>query len=322
MKHNYFLAPCLSLAFLLTGCTQTRTDGWYLVENHSADSLLKNPILTIADFQGLKMDSVSVQGKTTYFINGGTKPEKMKAFADATEKQIGKRIAFVYQGRVISDPMVNARIDTGNWEISFSNSKEAHEVFGDLRQRMGRQADMPVKNGQEVADQKLIYILPNAEPISYKQHFQYNDRLIKLHRKWEANGEADKKMALKDYPEYGELVAMGRCITAPLIIQLMLKEYRYLLPLYEAVQDSSLCASAEIEDAEQRLDETITLFVTKVMKQPRTRFKNDAEKLKAMKELVKEEYRPQSLSDAQLDAILLQYDYDLWKGVLQMNKSR
>ena len=37
---------------------------------------------------------------------------------------------------------------------------------------------------------------------------------------------------------------------------------------------------------------TLTLFVTKIMKQPRTFFKNDSEKLKAMRGLVKDEYRP------------------------------
>ena len=171
-------------------------------------------------------------------------------------------------------------------------------------------------------EQKLIHILPNAEPIQYKQHFQFSDLLNKLHQQWLADGKEGKQKALKDYPEFQKLASMGRCITAPLIIQLMLEEYHYLLPLYETIQDPELCAPAQIKDADQRVEETITLFVTKVMKHPRTHFKNKAQKLKAMRELVKDEKNNISLTTAQLDSILLLYDYDLWEGVLQMNKNK
>ena len=82
----------LLLAFLFGGllvsCIQTRPDGWYLVENHTSDSLSGKPILTIDDFQSLKIDSVTAQEATVYLIYGATKPEKTKAFADATEKHI------------------------------------------------------------------------------------------------------------------------------------------------------------------------------------------------------------------------------------------
>ena len=304
---------------LLVSCMQTRPDGWYLVENHTSDSLSGKPILAIDDFQSLKIDSVTAQEATVYLIYGATKPEKTKPFADATEKHIGKEIAFVYQGRVLDHPRVNARIESGNWALSFTDSKEAQQVYKDLRQRMGQWADVPMTNQQQI-EQKLIYILPNAEPILYKQHFQFSDLLNKLHQQWLADGKDGKQKSLKDYPEFQQLTDMGRCITAPLIIQLMLEEYHYLLPLYEAVQDSALCAPTQLKDYDERVAATLTLFVTKVMKQPRTLFKNDSEKLATMKGLVKDEYRPKSMSDAQLDTLLLQYDYDLWKGVLQMNK--
>ena len=319
MKH---LFPLFALVFLLTSCTQTRPDGWYLVENHSSDSLSAKPILTVADFQGLKIDSVSAQGGTFYRIYGSTKLEKTKTFADATEKQIGKEIAFVYRGRVLNNPRVNARIESGNWGLSFTDSKEAQQVYKDLRQRMGKLADVPMTNHQEQMEQKLIYILPNAEPIQYKQHFLFTDLLNKLHKQWLADSKDGKQKALKDYPEYHELATMGQCITAPLIIQLMLEEYHYLLPLYEAVQDTEFCAPTHIKDIDERVEETLTLFVTKVMKQPRTIFKNDSERLKAMRKVVKDEDRPESMSDAQLDSMLLQYDYDIWMGVLQMNNKR
>ena len=312
--------PLLSFVFLLNLCTQIRPDGWYLVENHSSDSLSANPILTVVDFQSLRVDSVSAQGVTSYQIYGSTKPEKTKIFGDATEKQIGKEIAFVYCGRVLDNPRVNARIESGNWSLSFTDRKEALQVYNDLRQRMGQLADLPMTNQQEQMEQKPIYILPNAEPIQYKQHFQFSELLNKLHLQWLADAKDCKQKVLKDYPEFHQLSDMGRCIIAPLIIQLMFEEYHYLLPLYEAVQNPEFCAPAHVKDTDERVEVTLTLFVTKVMKQPRTLFKNDTEKLKAMRELVKDEYRPKSMSDAQLDSILLQYDYDLWKGVLQMNK--
>ena len=63
----------------------------------------------------------------TYIIAGKIKSGKAKAWANATERAIGKQIGFLYKGKVITAPQVNARIDSRNFQIipdGFCNDRE------------------------------------------------------------------------------------------------------------------------------------------------------------------------------------------------------
>lgn len=87
-----------SLLVSLASCGRTsvrhRENGWYLITDGQKDSLASTPIVTVKNFEALKLDS------------------------DATERAIGKRIGFVFNDTVITDPMVNVRIESSRFLIS------------------------------------------------------------------------------------------------------------------------------------------------------------------------------------------------------------
>lgn len=49
---------------------------------------------------------------------GQISKHKLKKWADETEKAIGKQIAFIFNDAVITNPQVNARIESGTFQIS------------------------------------------------------------------------------------------------------------------------------------------------------------------------------------------------------------
>lgn len=53
-----------------------------------------------------------------YVITGQIKADKVNRWADATQKAIDKQIGFLYYGKIISAPEVNARIEGGGFQIS------------------------------------------------------------------------------------------------------------------------------------------------------------------------------------------------------------
>ena len=67
-------------------------------------------------------------------IAGRMTDENVTVWADATEKAIGRQIAFVYKGRTVCAPMVNARIESGNFSISGTDAL-IKEIYRDLVKR-------------------------------------------------------------------------------------------------------------------------------------------------------------------------------------------
>ena len=129
---------CLLASSLLAACSGQKADGWYVLTDGVKDSVADTPIVTVSDFRGLQLDSATADGVTTYVLSGGLKPEKVQAFVDATEKNIGHRIGFLYKGEVIMDPRVNGRIDSGNWQIVQQDREKAFTLYLHLKQTMGR----------------------------------------------------------------------------------------------------------------------------------------------------------------------------------------
>lgn len=110
----------LAIGLLWVGCQHKpiaihRENGWYPVTGDSNDSLSLEPIVTTKDFSVLRLDSDAF-GK--YVIFGQIHPYYMNLWAEETEKAIGKRIAFVFNDSVISNPTVNMRIESGNFAIT------------------------------------------------------------------------------------------------------------------------------------------------------------------------------------------------------------
>ena len=110
----------LAIGLIWVGCQHKpiaihRENGWYHVTGDSNDSLSLEPIVTTKDFSVLRLDSDAF-GK--YVIFGQIHPYYMNLWAEETEKNIGKQIAFVFNDSVISNPTVNMRIESGNFAIT------------------------------------------------------------------------------------------------------------------------------------------------------------------------------------------------------------
>ncbi|MBM6863769.1 hypothetical protein H6A66_01000 [Bacteroides caecigallinarum] len=103
-----------------------RENGWYHYEN---DSLSSEPIVTVKEFTGLKLDS-DMHG--TYVILGQISKHKTEKWADETEKSIGKQIAFVLNDSIITNPQVNDRIGSGTFLISSVNDKDLPHIYKQL----------------------------------------------------------------------------------------------------------------------------------------------------------------------------------------------
>lgn len=314
---------CLLAGGLLAACSGKKADGWYVLTDGVKDSVADTPIVTVADFRGLQLDSVTADGITTYTISGGLKPEKIQAFADATEKYAGHRIGFLYNGEVLIDPRVNGRIDSGNWQITEPEREKAFTLYLHLKQTMGAEADAELPDAEEAAMEEPILLLPNTAPITFKQHIAFNKLLTALGRKYMDEKQKGISPDIRTYPEFEEIVAIGKPVIAPLLFILIQKENQYLLPLYNAIQDPELCSSLPDNRLPEKMEETFTLFVEKVLKQKRHRFGSKKEKLKAIKQLLEETGSvPDTLhwSPAQLDSIYLLYDYDLFKAAMEINQ--
>lgn len=92
-----------------------RENGWYRVEGGSPDSLSHEPIVTVKEFIELRL---MTDGAGKSVITGQISRHKQQAWANATEAAIGKRIAFVFNDSIVSEPQVNQRIESGSFQIS------------------------------------------------------------------------------------------------------------------------------------------------------------------------------------------------------------
>lgn len=128
-------------------------NGWYHIADGQKDSILLPPIVTVKDFVKLRLDT-DFYGK--YSIVAQVSKRKLKDWADATEKAIGKRIGFVFNDSVISDPQVNMRIENGTFQITNREGKGIKAIYRALLQEKKDSIDLLFKaNGWET--DSLLY---------------------------------------------------------------------------------------------------------------------------------------------------------------------
>lgn len=106
-----------------------RENGWYHVLSGQIDSLSLTPIVTSKDFAVLRLDTDAF-GK--YAIYGQVHPYYFKHWATETEKAIGKQIAFVFNDSVITNPMVNGKIESGNFGITSHCDRKLPVIYEKL----------------------------------------------------------------------------------------------------------------------------------------------------------------------------------------------
>lgn len=131
MCMNY-VKPLVFIAALLfcAGCTTSHhEDGWYETFCNNADGgiLVGRQIVAARDFAEVRIDTVSHEDRV--FICGRVSDEKRQAWADATERMIGQCICFVFNDSIITSPQVNARIESGTFQITSSDKALIVEIY-------------------------------------------------------------------------------------------------------------------------------------------------------------------------------------------------
>lgn len=152
MKTFTVLVVTASLALTSLGGSfeACRSNGWYYITSGTQDSLSAEPIVTTKDFVSIRLDSFMSErtDEMAYQIMGRMNDQSIKIWADATEQSIGKRIGFVCNNKVVCNPLVNARIESGNFAISGE---------GPEFKAMYRQIQEDIKNEEIASEHKKAW---------------------------------------------------------------------------------------------------------------------------------------------------------------------
>lgn len=135
-----------ALVALLCSCTSDdREDGWYHVSGLPSDTIIGEPLVTVRDFEAVVFvkDTFVIEGKSLcqIRIDGRVRPEKLQQWADGTERLIGKRLGFVYDDSVITAPQVNARIESGSFQVNSSDTTLLRKIYNSIQKA--------INNGEE-----------------------------------------------------------------------------------------------------------------------------------------------------------------------------
>ncbi len=91
---------------------------------------------TVDDFESVVIvrDTFIVDSDTVsqLLIQGRVKPGKRQQWADGTERLIGKRLGFVYNDSVITAPQINARIESGSFQIISSDTTLLNIIYQNI----------------------------------------------------------------------------------------------------------------------------------------------------------------------------------------------
>lgn len=121
-------------------------NGWYHIVDE--DSIVPTPIVTVKEFGTLRLDS-DYYG--VHCIVGQVCRAKRQAWADATERWIGKCIGFVFNDSLITSPQVNMRIESGNFQITTPQGKGIKSLYRSLMKEKKDSIDALFKrNGWEI----------------------------------------------------------------------------------------------------------------------------------------------------------------------------
>lgn len=133
------IAFLMLLLLLPCACSsQRRVDGWYPFADHPDNSIVGKPLATVKDFERVAIvrDTFIIESDTIWqlLIQGRVKPEKRRQWADDTERLIGKRLGFVYNDSVITAPQINARIESGAFQITSPDTTLIKELYNTINQ--------------------------------------------------------------------------------------------------------------------------------------------------------------------------------------------
>ncbi len=127
------------LLLILCACSSHRkADGWYPVADYPDNSIVGKPLATVKDFERVTIirDTFIIESDTVsqLLIQGRVKPGKRQQWADGTERLIGKRLGFLYNDSVITAPQINARIESGSFQINSPDTTLIKRLYNSISQ--------------------------------------------------------------------------------------------------------------------------------------------------------------------------------------------
>lgn len=139
MNRQSIIAFLMVLLLILCACSSHRkADGWYPLADYPDNSIVGKPLATVKYFERVAIvrDTFIIDNDTVsqLLIHGRVKPEKRKQWADGTERLIGKRLGFVYNDSVITAPQINARIESGSFQITNTDTTLIKELYNSISQ--------------------------------------------------------------------------------------------------------------------------------------------------------------------------------------------
>lgn len=138
MNRQSIIAFLMMLLLILCACSSHRkADGWYPLVDYPDNSIVGKPLATVKDFESVAIvrDTFIIDSDTVsqLLIQGRVKPEKRQQWADGTERLIGKRLGFVYNDSVITAPQINARIESGAFQITSPDTILLKAIFNSIQ---------------------------------------------------------------------------------------------------------------------------------------------------------------------------------------------
>lgn len=129
------------LTIPLCGCSSHhKVAGWYPIASDTENTIIGESLVTIKDFEKvvLTTDTFTIDGKTVCqtLIQGKIKADRINDFADATEMMIGQRLGFVFNDSVIMTPQVNARIESGSFQIISPDTTLLRNIYNSINQEI------------------------------------------------------------------------------------------------------------------------------------------------------------------------------------------
>jgi len=137
MNRQSIIAFVMVLLLILCACSSHhKIDGWYPLADYPDNSIVGKPLATVEDFESVVIvrDTFIVDSDTVsqLLIQGRVKAEKRQQWADGTERLIGKRLGFVYNDSVITAPQINARIESGSFQIISSDTTLLNIIYQNI----------------------------------------------------------------------------------------------------------------------------------------------------------------------------------------------
>lgn len=139
MNRQSIIAFLMVLLLILCACSSHRkADGWYPVADYPDNSIVGKPLATVKDFERVTIirDTFIIESDTVsqLLIQGRVKPGKRQQWADGTERLIGKRLGFLYNDSVITAPQINARIESGSFQINSPDTTLIKRLYNSISQ--------------------------------------------------------------------------------------------------------------------------------------------------------------------------------------------